>query len=74
MPILKKNLAHYASSHSCNEIFSWMIEIWMENDLLSGSNCNIVMVLCQVFLQGMRNNVSFTYSVNDNTWVDLKYY
>ena len=27
---------------TCDEILSWMIEIWMENHLISDSNCNSV--------------------------------
>ena len=27
-------------SSTCDEILSWMIEIWMENPLVSNSNCN----------------------------------
>ena len=29
-------------SATCDEILSWMIEIWMENNLVSDSNCNTV--------------------------------
>ena len=29
-------------SATCVEIFSWMIEIWDENDLVSDNNCNPV--------------------------------
>jgi hypothetical protein len=27
---------------TCDEVFSWMTEIWMKNHLVSGRNCNIV--------------------------------
>ena len=29
-------------SATCDEILSWMIEIWMENHSVSDSNCNTV--------------------------------
>ena len=31
-------------SASCDEMLSWMIEIWMKNHLVSGSNCNTVIL------------------------------
>ena len=27
---------------TCDEMLSWMIEIWMKNHLVSNNNCNIV--------------------------------
>ena len=50
---------------TCDEILSWMIEIWMKNVLVSGSNCNIVILLSSKNLQGMRNNIGLTYRVGD---------
>ena len=35
MSIIEQVLVHFASKHVCNEMLSWMIEIWMENYLLS---------------------------------------
>ena len=37
-----QRLIHFTTEHLHDEILSWMIEIWMENDLISDSNCNIV--------------------------------
>ena len=42
--------------HLCDELLSWMIEIWMKNHLVSDRNCNIVNLQCP-------NNVRFTLSV-----------
>ena len=33
---------YFLLSATCDEILSWMIEIWMENNLVSDSNCNTV--------------------------------
>ena len=45
-----------------------MIEMWMAVQLVSNDNCNIVNLYCPIFcLHGMRNNVSFTFSVGDTT-------
>ena len=30
---------------TCDEILSWMIEIWMKNDFVSDSICNILILL-----------------------------
>ena len=40
--LLKQGLTYYASWQFCDEILSWMIDIWMKNHLISDSNCNIV--------------------------------
>ena len=46
-------------SAPCDEKMSWMVKIWMENHLVSDSNCNIVN------LQGMTNNVGITLTISD---------
>ena len=35
MSYIEQVLVYFASKHVCNEMLSWMIEIWMENYLLS---------------------------------------
>ena len=45
-----------------------MIEILMENHLVSDGNCNVVnLYLSNFFWQGMTNNARFTFSVGDAT-------
>jgi hypothetical protein len=53
-------------SATCDEISSWMNQIWMENHLVSDNNYNIVNLYSPKNLQGMTNNVVFTFSVGDN--------
>ena len=36
-------------SATCDETLSWMIKSWMENDLVSDSNCNIVFLIWHLF-------------------------
>ena len=45
-------------STTCDEILSWMIEIWMKNHLINDSNCNTINLLSP-------NNVGFIFSVGD---------
>ena len=52
-------------SSTCDEILSWMIEIWMKTQLVSDSNCNIVNLYSPKKLQGMTNNISFIFNVGD---------
>ena len=52
-------------STTCNEMLSWMIEIWMRNHLVSDINCNIVNVILPNKLQRMTNNVGLTFGVGD---------
>ena len=54
-------------SATCDEILSWMIEIWMKNHLVSDSNCNTIRLYSSKTLQGMANNVGLTLSVGDTT-------
>ena len=42
-----------------------MIHIWMKNYLVSASNYNNVDYNAQSLLQGMQNDVEFTFSVSD---------
>ena len=53
-------------SITCNEILSWMIEIWMKKHLVSDSSCNIVNLVMTQKLQGMTNNVGSTFRVGDS--------
>ena len=57
-----------------DEILSRMIEIWVENYLVSDSNCNAINLqppnfyfLFNIFLQGMTNNIVLAFSVGDTT-------
>ena len=52
-------------SATCDEILSWMIEIWMKIHLVSDSNCNTLNPYSPKILQGMTNNVGLTFSVGD---------
>ena len=49
-------------SSTCDEILSWMIQIWMKIHLVSDSNCNTVYLKK---LQEMTNHVGVTLSVGD---------
>ena len=51
-------------STTFDEILSWMIEIWMQNQLIIDSNCNTVNLYSKK-LQGMTNNIGLTFSVSD---------
>jgi hypothetical protein len=51
-------------STTCDEILSWMINIWMRNHLVSDIDCKTINLLSQK-LQGMTNNVGLTFSVGD---------
>jgi hypothetical protein len=52
-------------SPTCDEIFPWMIEIWMKKHLVSDSNCNNVNLYSPKKPLGMTNNVGLTFSVRD---------
>ena len=55
-------------SSTCNEILSWMMEFWIRNHLVSGSNCNTVNLQSfPNFLHGLTNNVRLSFSVGDTT-------
>jgi hypothetical protein len=64
---------HLLLSTTCDEILSWMIEIWMENHLVDDSNCNsvnlksppIYLFIFKYFLQGTTHNVGLTFSLGD---------
>jgi hypothetical protein len=43
-----------------------MIEVWMDNRLVSGGDCNIVNLRSPVNLQGMTNNVGLPFRVGDS--------
>ena len=47
------------------QIWSWMIEIWMKNHLVSDNNCNTITLCSPKNLQGMTKNVGLTFSVGD---------
>ena len=58
-------------SATCDEMLSWMINIWMKNYLVRDSNCNTANLHSpppkkkQKTKQGMTNNVGLTFSVGD---------
>ena len=55
-------------SATCDEILSWMTEIWMKNHLVSIiflQHCKPITPPKKFFLQGMTNNVGLTFSVGD---------
>ena len=53
-------------SATCDEILSWMIEIWINRHLISDNNCNIVQIyIPPTNLQGMTTNIGLTFSVGD---------
>ena len=54
-------------STTCDEILSWMIEIWMNIHSVSDGNCNtnIPQPPPPHNLQGMTKNVSLTFNVSD---------
>jgi hypothetical protein len=54
-------------SGSPDEILSWMIDIRIENQSASDSNCNTIIYDPPKSSQGMRNNVGLTFSVGDPT-------
>ena len=60
--------ATFSLSTTCDEILSWMIEIWMKNHLVSVKNYNTIYLFSPKKLQRMTNNVGLTFSVGDTTW------
>ena len=53
-------------SATCDDILSRMMEIWMENQLVSDRNCNTIYIYNPPkTLQGMTNNVGLAFSVGD---------
>jgi hypothetical protein len=52
-------------SSTCDEMLSWMIEVWMNNQLVSDVNCNTINIVSPPKSQGMTNNVGLTFSVGD---------
>ena len=55
------------------EKLAWVIEIWMENHLVSNNNYNIVNLWYSIFLyKEWKVNVRFAQNVGDATWVVYK--
>ena len=53
-------------SVACDEKLSWMIKNWMENCLVSDSNCNTVNLYSpKNIYKGMTSNVGLSFSVGD---------
>jgi hypothetical protein len=52
-------------STTCDEIVSWMLEIWMKKQLVSDNNYNIVNLYPPKFSQRMTKYVGLTFSVSD---------
>jgi hypothetical protein len=55
---------HLLLSVACDEILSWIIEIWMKNHLVNDNNCNTVNLESSKKLR-VTNNVALTFSVSD---------
>jgi hypothetical protein len=55
-------------SATCDEILSWVIEIWIENHLVNDNNCNTENFIIPKILPRMANNVESTFSVGDTIW------
>ena len=55
----------FSCQQLCDEIFSWMIDVWMKDHLVSDNNCNNV--ITSVIVQEMTNNVELTLSFGDIT-------
>ena len=53
----KFGINNFASAQFCIEVLSWMIEIWMNDHLVSDDNCNIVNLKCPVLFTRMTSNV-----------------
>ena len=52
---------YHLLSTTCDGILSWMVQIWIKNQLISDNNCNIVDLYNALnFLQGMTNSVGLT--------------
>jgi len=58
---------YFLLSITCDEMLSWMIEIWMKNHSVSDSNCNTINLNPLKILQEMTNNVGLAFSVGDTT-------
>ena len=53
-------------STTWDQILSWMIEIWMENDLVSDSSCNTVNLSSPPKkLQGVTKSVELTFTIGN---------
>ena len=60
-----KTLA-FSRQQLCDEILSWMIEMWMNNPMISDSICNTITLQSpRTNLQGMTNNVGLTFRVGN---------
>ena len=56
---------YFVLSTTCAKILSWMIEIWMENHLVSDSNCNTVNLQSPSKFTRNDKYIGLTYSVCD---------
>ena len=55
-------------SATCDEILSWMIEMWMKSHLVSDSNCNTINLYPPKNLQKLTNNVGLIFSVTNTKY------
>jgi hypothetical protein len=69
--ILRQSLVYFASYHLCYEILSWMIEIVLDEKSFSQWQQlqHWKSLLPDFFFLGIINNVRFTFSVGNTTWV-----
>jgi hypothetical protein len=53
-----------------------MLAVWMNDYSVSDHDCNVVNLECMIFLflQGMKKNVMFTFSVSHTAWSNYNFY
>jgi hypothetical protein len=59
--------SYFLLSPTCDEVYSWVIGIWMKIYSTKGNNCNTANLSSQIFLQGVTNNVGLTFEVSGTT-------
>ena len=64
---IHRSKSYLLLSATCDEILSWIIQIWMKNHLVTDSDCNTVNLQSPQNLQGMTFNVGLTFGVGDTT-------
>ena len=58
----------HPDNYVMNYCHGWL-KIWIEKHAVSNYACNIIIYNAQIVLQGMTNNVRYTFSVADTTRV-----
>jgi hypothetical protein len=62
---------YFQSLATCDELLVWMIEIRMENHLVSDNTCNIAIYIPKK-IQGMTYHLGLTFSVGDTiSWFTI---